>query len=119
MNVFIYEGKSRSGAKTRIVDGNMQAQVGKEYKVMFNSSILIVAFPNKNQDTEFEFEYWSEEHVETTIVIPEPNLSQNELRLILFSLTFIFFIVCFGSPWYYKKYFLPNLKEKINKDIHD
>ena len=48
MNVFIYEGKSRSSAKSRIVDGNSQAKVGKEYKVMFNSSILVVAFPNKN-----------------------------------------------------------------------
>ena len=48
MNVFIYEGLSRSSAKKRIVDGNMQAQIGKEYRVLYNSSILVVAFPNKN-----------------------------------------------------------------------
>lgn len=114
MNVFIYEGTNRLSATKSIVDANKQAQIGKEYRVNFNSGIVIVAFPNKNQQTEFEFDYYVEEFKEKAIEVPEPRMSQVKLSLLLFGGVTLLCLLAVGSPWYYQVHFLPNLKVKIN-----
>ena len=56
MNVFIYEGPDRDNAKTNINE-NMQLVVGNNYTVSYKSGMLMVAYPEKDVETELEFEY--------------------------------------------------------------
>lgn len=58
VNVYIYKGNNRNDATTGLVPGNQMPSIGQEYQVDFHDSILVVAFPNENVQTEFEFEYW-------------------------------------------------------------
>ena len=64
MNVYIYGGKSRDDAKVSLVPGNAQAAVDTLYYVDYSQGILVVAFPDKQEDpavempTHLEFEYW-------------------------------------------------------------
>ena len=58
MNVYIYGGQSRFDATESIVKDNMQAVVGKNYTFDATQGILVVAYPNKDVDTQFEFKYW-------------------------------------------------------------
>ena len=54
MNVFIYEGMNRFDATKDIVEGN-RPNIGRTYAVNQKSGILVVAYPNKDETTEFEF----------------------------------------------------------------
>lgn len=58
MNVQLFGGKSREEANQKIVKDNFQAEVGKEYSIDYKEGILVVAYPNKDQETDFEFTYW-------------------------------------------------------------
>jgi len=58
MNVQIFGGKSRDEATKSIVKNNWQVEVGKEYSIDYTEGILVVAYPNKDQTTDFEFTYW-------------------------------------------------------------
>ena len=53
MNVYIYEGKSRHKARKSLVPMNKMPILGRPYSVDLDSGILIVAYPNKDVDTEF------------------------------------------------------------------
>jgi hypothetical protein len=46
LNVYIYEGDARDTATTSIIEGNAQVETDTYYSVPFNSSILVVAFPD-------------------------------------------------------------------------
>ena len=58
MNVFLYGGKDRASATSKIVDENANPEVDEEYVFDYAEGIMIVAYPNKDQATNFEFEYW-------------------------------------------------------------
>lgn len=51
MNVYIYEGLSRLNA-TPILISNKPPTLNTVYKVNVTSGIVVVAFPNKDEDTE-------------------------------------------------------------------
>ena len=53
MNVFLYEGKSRHDAKVPLVPMNKMPMMNEKYAVPCDSGILVVAYPNKDVDTEF------------------------------------------------------------------
>lgn len=57
MNVFVYEGKDRASA-TKPVNGNMQLVAGRNYTVPYTEGMVLIAYPNKDSETEFEFEYY-------------------------------------------------------------
>ena len=58
MQVYIYEGPSKFSAKRPVVPQNEPASLDVSYSVDLTSGFLIVAIPNKDKDTEFDFEYW-------------------------------------------------------------
>ena len=58
LTVRIYEGQSRESAFNPLVQFNEQPILDSEYRVKWNSGLLIVAIPDKDVDTEFEFNYW-------------------------------------------------------------
>lgn len=62
LNVYIWEGPTRTDAKRSLVEGNKQPNVGDSFGVQTNSGFLIVAYPegkgNDDQGKEFAFEYW-------------------------------------------------------------
>lgn len=51
-----------------MVEGNEQVQVGKTYTINITEGMLLVAYPNEDQQTEFEFVY----QVVPKILQPEP-----------------------------------------------
>ena len=51
MNVYIYEGVARDTSTTSIIDGNSQVETDTLYSVPYDSSILIVAYPDEGNDT--------------------------------------------------------------------
>lgn len=62
MNIYLYEGKSTRTATKMVVEGNQQAQIGKEYAVDINSGMLMIAYPtdpdSTNQPVSFDFSYF-------------------------------------------------------------
>lgn len=58
MNVYIYGGKDRFSATEKIIDNNDMVTPNQEYSILYTKGMLIVAFPNKDKDTEFEFKFW-------------------------------------------------------------
>ena len=58
MNVYLYEGKDREdmGDNLEKYDGTMK--VDKLYTVDPRDGMVLIAYPNKNKVTEFEFEYY-------------------------------------------------------------
>lgn len=62
MNVYIYGGKNRDDANIMVVPENAMPTIGELYTLdaTDGNGFLIVAFPNQDQDTNFEIEYWEE-----------------------------------------------------------
>jgi len=58
LNVYIYEGDARDTATTSIIDGNAQVETDTYYSVAYNSSILVITYPDEGNDTRLEFSYW-------------------------------------------------------------
>lgn len=56
MNVFVYQGQNRNTAVVPI-NNNQQLQPGTNYTVGYTKGMLLVAYPMKNVETEFEFSY--------------------------------------------------------------
>ena len=56
--VRVYEGTTRDNALNPIVEFNGQPTDEYEYRVKWNSGLLVVAVPEANVDTDFEFAYW-------------------------------------------------------------
>jgi len=63
MNVYIYEGLDRLTANSSVIKDNHMPVVGETYMVDYISGFLVVAFPNKDIDTDFQFKYWYGEYV--------------------------------------------------------
>jgi hypothetical protein len=46
------------------VSSNEPAEIDTNYTISFTSGMLVIAFPNENQDgAHFEFEYWLDGYV--------------------------------------------------------
>ena len=58
MNVFLYGGKDRFNANIPIITNNEPVRVGSNYTISINTGMLLVAYPNKDAKTDFEFKYW-------------------------------------------------------------
>jgi hypothetical protein len=57
MNVYLYGGKDRFSATLPVVQNNEPLTVGQTYKIDSDIGFLLVAYPNLDSDTEFEFTY--------------------------------------------------------------
>jgi len=58
MNVYIYGGPDRFSATEQITKGNQMPVTGRNYSIPVSKGVLVVAYPNQEVDTEFEFKYW-------------------------------------------------------------
>ena len=58
MNVYMYGGTSRSNATETMITNNEQALVGQNYTMDYLKGVVIVAYPNEDATTDFEFKYW-------------------------------------------------------------
>jgi len=66
MNVYLYAGTSRVDATEPIVAGNEQVEIGTTYKIGAYDGLLLIAYPNKDKETEFGFNYWLEAELKPT-----------------------------------------------------
>ena len=62
MNVHLYGGADRFGAFKAMVIDNLPAKIDVTYGWAKEEGVMVVAFPNKDVDTEFEFEYWIDDN---------------------------------------------------------
>jgi len=59
INIYMYGGTSRDNATEQVVDNNGQAELGVEYSVALDSGILVIAFPNEEDDKMLlALDYW-------------------------------------------------------------
>lgn len=61
MNVYLYGGQTRDAATVSVVPNNEMPTIGEVYMVDTSEGdgLLVIAFPNKDIDTQFEFSYWT------------------------------------------------------------
>lgn len=103
MNVYVYEGKSREGAKGSLVEENKQVEVGESYEVAAESGILIVAFPNNGKtNTEFGFEYWVKVVKKDVDPVEEEGFDMVNLLYIGIALFFLIVIAIVVYKFYRK-----------------
>ena len=57
MNAYVYQGMDRYSA-TEDVNGNAILETNWDYAVSLEKGMLLVVYPNKDSETEFEFEYF-------------------------------------------------------------
>jgi len=57
MNVYLYGGNSRFNATIPLVKGNEAVETGKTYTIDAAQGMLLIAYPNQDVDTDFEFVY--------------------------------------------------------------
>ena len=62
MNVYLYEGMDRENARTPI-NGSQPLILDWNYTVNYKSGMLLIAYPEKDKETEFEFQYWEAQYV--------------------------------------------------------
>ena len=55
MNVYLYQGKNRFAATKSIIIANKPVSLNTEYMIKFETGMLLVAYPNEDADTDFEF----------------------------------------------------------------
>ena len=62
MNVYLYGGKGRDDATISIVPDNVMPELNKIYELDATNGdgFLLIAYPNKDSETKFEFQYWEE-----------------------------------------------------------
>ena len=77
MNIFLYGGNSRFNATEQIISSNEPAEVNTNYTISFTSGMLVVAFPNEDQDgAHFEFEYWLDGYTPSWFELVEVELRE-------------------------------------------
>ena len=57
VNVYLYGGRDRFNAKIKMVPNNAPVTLGETYTVDYMTGLLLIAYPNEEQATEFEFSY--------------------------------------------------------------
>lgn len=58
MNVYMYGGSDRFTATESIIENNQQAEENEVYEVDSKKGLVLIAYPDANTDTTFEFKYW-------------------------------------------------------------
>ena len=58
VNVYVYGGADRFSATESVVGDNSMPQIGAEYGADASRGLMVVAFPNKDVETSFSFDYW-------------------------------------------------------------
>ena len=77
MNIFLYGGTSRFNATEQVVSSNEAAEINTNYTISFTSGMLLVAFPNEDQDgAHFEFEYWLDGYSPSWFEVLEAELKE-------------------------------------------
>jgi hypothetical protein len=57
-NAYLYGGKSKMDSKKSVVEGNAALKEGSTYTFDASLGGFLVAYPNKDKETHFEFTYW-------------------------------------------------------------
>ena len=57
MNVYLYGGPSRFQATKSVTENNEQVELGKTYSIDYRVGFLLIAYPNEEKVTNFEFKY--------------------------------------------------------------
>ena len=70
MNVYLYGGNSRENATQQITDYNDPVQVNRTYLIDHTVGMLLIAYPNANQTTDFSFNYSLVPYAKEDIVVP-------------------------------------------------
>jgi len=94
MNVFLYEALDRYSPGLSIMSNNTP-EIDRIYSLEAKSGFLLIAYPNKDVDTNFEFKYWIGTNDE--LPKPEPELEFDaELFVIVAAVvvSVILIIVC-------------------------
>jgi hypothetical protein len=73
MNVYLYGGQDRFSAFLPVVENNSPVQPGQTYKIDSETGFLLVAYPNTDVDTEFEFTYTLEGYYQVMIDGGQPQ----------------------------------------------
>lgn len=73
MNVYLYGGPDRLSATLPIVENNEAVSLGQTYKIDSETGFLLVAYPNTDVETEFEFSYTLEGYYQVEIVGGQPE----------------------------------------------
>lgn len=91
MNVFLFGGKDRLSATSKIVKDNEKAEVDETYSFDYKEGILVIAYPNQDKETELEFEYWVGAYEEPGFF----SFSGDDgiMNLIIFSVACLFVII--------------------------
>ena len=58
MNVYLYGGKDRFSANIPIINNNEPVKIGSNYTISTDTGMLLIAYPNNNVKTDFEFKFW-------------------------------------------------------------
>ena len=57
MNIYVYGGLNRFEATTNIIPQNTPAEAGDTYHINYEMGMVVIAYPNENAETDFEFRY--------------------------------------------------------------
>ena len=57
MNVYLYGGPSRYQATQSVTENNIPIELDQTYTIDYRIGFLVVAYPNKDRVTNFEFKY--------------------------------------------------------------
>jgi hypothetical protein len=73
MNVYLYGGSSRFSANLPVVENNEPVSVGQTYQIDSGTGFLLVAYPNTDVDTEFEFTYTLQGYYQVMVKGGQPD----------------------------------------------
>jgi hypothetical protein len=73
MNVHLYGGSDRFSATLPVVENNEQVSLDHTYKIDSETGFFMVAYPNSDVDTEFEFTYTLEGYYQVKVVGGQPD----------------------------------------------
>jgi len=91
INVYIYGGSSRENATEQLVADNAQAELGLEYSVPLDSGILVIAFPNEEDDKMLlALDYWVD--AREPVKPPSWSLFSEGSGQVLFTLVFLLLV---------------------------
>ena len=105
MNVHIYEGRRGNASHYSLVENDMPPAINQKIQVKYGSSLLVIAYPNKDMDTEFMFTYSlkrpqkeEEEEPELPELTPAPSISidtQNTIIIAACGGALLLIVCCF------------------------
>jgi len=126
VNVYLYGGRDRFDAKIEMVPNNAPVTLGETYTVDYMTGLLLIAYPNEDQVTEFEFSYKfeitgelrpAEEVAAVAVVAPAQEEDDGMIPIIgaVGGLLLIVLIACLIYCYRKKKANQIDTKEETNK----